>query len=149
MSHIQISELTWPEAPHQKIKCLLDDCYPLPPRDVFYKVQNTTSNHAQVWLAFNDDVLVGMIMLSLYSKGGHLENLSVSPASRSLGLGRKLVTALLQTRSTSFPSMISLTTRIPSFFKPFGFDACGELLDGSTAMVLLLPKNFTSSKFVL
>jgi hypothetical protein len=35
--------------------------------------------------------------------------------------------------------MVSLTTRIPEFFAPLGFQSCGQLADGSTAMLVLLP----------
>ena len=35
--------------------------------------------------------------------------------------------------------MVSLTTRIPRFFSTFGFQPCGQLADGSTAMLILLP----------
>jgi len=35
--------------------------------------------------------------------------------------------------------MVSLTTRIPRFFSLFGLQPCGQLADGSTAMLILLP----------
>jgi hypothetical protein len=38
------------------------------------------------------------------------------------------------------PAMVSLTTRIPQFSKPLGFQHCGQLADGSTAMMVLLPQ---------
>ena len=47
--------------------------------------------------------------------------------------------ALLQRVGQKGSSMVTLTTRIPSFFSPFGFQPCGHLADGSTAMLILLP----------
>lgn len=35
--------------------------------------------------------------------------------------------------------MLSLTTRIPDFFAPFGFQSYGQLADASTVMLLVLP----------
>jgi hypothetical protein len=37
------------------------------------------------------------------------------------------------------PAIVSLTTRIPGFFFPLGFQPCGQLVDGSIAMLILLP----------
>jgi len=59
------------------------------------------------------------------------------PASR--GIGQQLVLTLLQVAGQEGPAMVSLTTRIPSFFSSFGFQPCGQLADGSTAMLILLP----------
>ncbi len=36
------------------------------------------------------------------------------------------------------PSMVTITTRIPAFFSPFGFQSCGQLADGSKAMLIIL-----------
>jgi hypothetical protein len=35
--------------------------------------------------------------------------------------------------------MVSLTNPIPTFFSFLGFQPCGQLADGSTAMLILLP----------
>ena len=74
-----------------------------------------------------------------HSKGGHLENLAVAPSARGRGIGQQLVQALLQAVGREGSPMVSLTTRIPRFFSPFGFQPCGQLADGSTAMLILLP----------
>jgi len=79
------------------------------------------------------------VMLSPHSKGGHLDNLAVAPSARGRGIGQQLVQTLLQVVAEHGPAMVSLTTRIPRFFSPFGFQACGQLADGSTAMMILLP----------
>jgi len=34
--------------------------------------------------------------------------------------------------------MVGLTTRITRLFSPLGFQLCGQLADGSTAMLILL-----------
>ena len=81
----------------------------------------------------------GLVMLSPHSKGGHLDNLAVAPSARGRGIGQQLVQTLLQTVGHEGPAMVSLTTRIPNFFSPFGFQLCGHLTDGSTAMLILLP----------
>ena len=83
--------------------------------------------------------VLGLVMLSPHSKGGHLENLAVAPSARGRGIGQHLVQALLQAVGHDGPAMVSLTTRIPRFFSPFGFQPCGQLADGSTAMLILLP----------
>jgi hypothetical protein len=41
--------------------------------------------------------------------------------------------------------MVSLTTRIPQFFEPLGFKPCGQLDDGSTAMLVFLPQPVSPS----
>lgn len=90
-------------------------------------------------LASDADGMLGLVMLSPHSKGGHLENLAVAPSARGRGIGQQLVQALLQAVGHEGPAMVSLTTRIPRFFSPFGFQPCGQLADGSTAMLILLP----------
>ena len=76
-------------------------------------------------------------MLSPHSKGGHLENLAVLPSARGRGIGQKLVQALLEAFPHDGPAMVSLTTRIPLYFSPFGFQPCSQPADGSTAMLTL------------
>ena len=81
----------------------------------------------------------GLVMLRHHSNGGHLENLAVAPIARGRSIGQQLFHALLQAVGHDGPAMVSLTTRIPRFFSPFGFQPCGQLADGSTAMLILLP----------
>jgi len=134
-----VSEVTLELAPWQHLQPLLDACYPLPPRDVFKRVVAASHRRQRLWLARDGDHLLGLVVLSPHSKGGHLDNLAVAPSARGRGIGQQLVQTLLQVVGQHGPAMVSLTTRIPSFFAPFGFQPCGQLADGSTAMLILLP----------
>ncbi len=128
-------------APWQQLQTLLDACFPRPPRDVFQRVVAASHSRQRLWIAANEDgELLGMVMLSPHSKGGHLDNLAVAPKARGQGLGQALVQQLLSDATAAGPAMVSLSTRIPEFFAPLGFQCCGQLDDGSTAMVVLLPK---------
>ena len=126
-------------APWQQLQPLLDVCYPRPPRDVFGRVVAGSHRRQRLWLASDGNDLLGLVMLSPHSKGGHLDNLAVAPNARGQGIGQLLVQTLLQAVVQDGPAMVTLTTRIPAFFSPFGFQACGQLSDGSIAMTLLLP----------
>ncbi len=134
-----VAEVALELAPWQKLQPLLDACYPRPPRDVFERVVAASHSRQRLWLACDGDGLLGLVMLSPHSKGGHLDNLAVAPSARGRGIGQQLVQALLQAVGQEGPAMVSLTTRIPSFFAPFGFQPCGQLADGSTAMLIVLP----------
>ena len=139
MDTIFVAEVALELAPWQKLQPLLDSSYPRPPRDVFERVVAASHQRQRLWLASDADGVLGLVMLSPHSKGGHLENLAVTPSARSRGIGQQLVQALLQAVGHGGPAMVSLTTRIPCFFSPFGFQTCGQLADGSTAMLILLP----------
>ena len=138
MAAPSVSEVSLEQAPWQQLQPLLDTCYPLPPRDVFERVVAASHCRQRLWLASDGDGLLGLVMLSPHSKGGHLDNLAVAPSARGRGIGQQLMQALLQEVGQEGPAMVSLTTRIPSFFSPFGFQPCGQLADGSTAMLILL-----------
>jgi len=127
------------QAPWQQLQPLIDVCYPRPPRDVFGRVLAASHQRQRLWLFEEGKTVHGMVMLSPHSKGGHLENLAVVPAARGRGYGRLLVQTVLAHVGASGPGMVSLTTRIPSYFELFGFQPCGQLADGSTAMMTLLP----------
>ena len=134
-----VSEVDLVNAPWQRFQSLIDACFPRPPRDVFERVVAASHRSQRLWLASEGDDLLGLVMLSPHSKGGHLENLAVNPRARGKGIGLKLVTTLLHAVGHEGPGIVSLTTRIPSYFVPIGFQSCGKLVDGSTAMVILLP----------
>jgi len=134
-----VTEVSLDLAPWQQLQPLLDACYPRPPRDVFERMVAASHSRWRLWLASDADGVLGLVMLSPHSKGGHLENLAVAPSARGRGIGQQLVQALLQAAGHEGPAMVSLTTRIPRFFSPFGFQPCGQLADGSTAMLILLP----------
>jgi ribosomal protein S18 acetylase RimI-like enzyme len=134
-----VAEVVLELAPWQQLQPLLDVCYPRPPRDVFERVVAASHRRQRLWLARDGDRLLGLVMLSPHSKGGHLDNLAVAPSARSQGIGQQLVQTLLQAVGQDGPAMVTLTTRIPSFFAAFGFQSYGLLADGSTAMLILLP----------
>lgn len=139
MADLWVAEVALELAPWQQLQPLLEACYPRPPRDVFERVVAASHHRQRLWLARDGDGLLGLVMLSPHSKGGHLDNLAVAPSVRGRGIGLQLVQTLLRAVSQNGPAMVSLTTRIPSFFSPFGFQPCGQLADGSTAMLILLP----------
>ena len=126
-------------APWGQIHELLDACYEQPPRNVFDLVAASSHRQQQLWLATERNRIVGMIMLSPHSKGGHLENLAVDCSARGRGLAKLLVHELLSSVEQRGPSVVTLTTRIPDFFSTLGFRACGQLADGSIPMVIVLP----------
>lgn len=134
-----VAEVGLDQAPWQHLKPLLDACYPRPPRDVFERAVAASHRRQRLWLARDGESLLGLVMLSPHSKGGHLDNLAVAPSARRRGIAQQLVQALLQAVGQEGPAIVTLTTRIPSFFSPFGFQPCGQLADGSTAMLILLP----------
>jgi ribosomal protein S18 acetylase RimI-like enzyme len=134
----RISEVSLASAPWQELQQLLESCFPKPPSNVFPLLIAASHTSQRIWLAHDGGILAGIVMLSPYSKGGHLENLAVHPMMRKRGIGRLLVNTLLAQTAKDKPTMISLTTRIPRFFDELGFKACGQLGDGSTAMVSLL-----------
>ena len=136
-----IHELPLTRAPWQQLQQLLDQSFPLPPRDVFERVVQGSHRPQRLWIAISSDngCLQGIVMLSPHSKGGHLENLAVLPAARGFGIGKALVRQLLQDSAANESTFISLTTRIPPFFISLGFKEVGGLGDGSVAMVQCLP----------
>ena len=134
-----VAEVALELAPWEQLQPLLDACYRRPPRDVFERVVAASHRRQRLWQACDGDGVVGLVMLSPHSKGGHLDNLAVAPSARGRAIGQQLVQALLQTVGQEGPAMVTLTTRIPNFFSPFGFQPCGHLTDGSTAMLILLP----------
>ena len=134
-----IHELPLTKAPWQQLQQLLDQAFPLPPRDVFERVVQASHRSQRLWIATSrDGALQGLVMLSPHSKGGHLENLAVAPAARGQGVARALVERLLIDSAVDYPAMISLTTRIPDFFSALGFQVVGPMGDASVAMVQLL-----------
>ena len=136
-----ILELPLSNAPWQQLQQLLDQSFPLPPRDVFERVVQASHRPQRLWIATSPEggALQVVVMLSPHSKGGHLNNLAVVPAARGQGVGRALVQRLLADSAVDGPAMISLTTRIPAFFSALGFQVVGPLGDASIAMVQLLP----------
>jgi N-acetylglutamate synthase-like GNAT family acetyltransferase len=136
-----IHELPLTKAPWQQIQQLLDQSFPLPPRDVFELVVQASHQPQRLWIttAPKGGAVLGLVMLSPHSKGGHLDNLAVAPSARGQGVGRALVQRLLADSAVDGPAMISLTTRIPTFFSALGFQVVGPLGDAAIAMVQLLP----------
>ncbi len=149
MPNCSVEEVALELAPWQTLKPLLDASYPRPPRDVFERVVSASHRRQRLWLASDGNGLLGLVMLSPHSKGGHLENLAVEPSARGQGIGQQLVQALIHAVNHEGPAMVSLTTRIPRFFSPFGFRPSGQLCDGSTAMLILLPGPAVPEPFAL
>ena len=139
MATSSVSEVALEPDPWQQLQPLLDASYPRTPRDVCERVVAASHRRQRLWHASDTYGLLGLVILSPHSKGGHLENLAVGPSARSRGIVQQLVQALLQAVGHEGTAMVSLPTRIPRFFSPFGFQPCGKLADGSTAMLILLP----------
>ena len=139
-----IHELPLTKAPWQQLQQLLDQSFPLTPRDVFEGVVQASHRSQRLWIATSPEggALHGLVMLSPHSKGGHLDNLAVMPAARGQGVARALVERLLTDSAVDYPAMISLTTRIPDFFSALGFQVVGPMDDASIAMVQLLKPAF-------
>ena len=135
---LSIVETSLDLAQWNQISSLLSLCFPKPPADVFERVVALSHRRQRLWIATEGETLLGIVMLSPHSKGGHLENLSVAPSARSAGLGSSLVQRLLDTLVSENMPMITLTTRIPDFFESFGFRSLKVLDDGSTAMIHFL-----------
>ena len=135
-----IHELSLSNAPWQQLQQLLDQAFPLPPHDVFERVLQASHRSKRLWIATSPEggALLGLVMLSPHSKGGHLDNLAVAPGARGQGVGTALVQRLLADSVVDCPAMISLTTRIPDFFSALGFQVVGPLSDASIAMVQML-----------
>jgi len=125
-------QITWLQLKH-----LHDDCYPLPPRNQSERVVATIQSRKRVWLASVNSCLLGLVMLSPRSKGGHHDNPAIAPAARCRGIGKQLVRTLLEAVAYEGPAMVALTTRIPSFFTSIGFKPLCKLSDGSTPMLIL------------
>jgi ribosomal protein S18 acetylase RimI-like enzyme len=70
-----------------------------------------------------------MVMLCPHSKGGHIDNLALDPEARGQGVAHALVQLLLADTAATGPAVVSLSTLIPQFFKPLGFQPCGKLTD--------------------
>ena len=126
-------------APWREIHGLLNECYPKPPRDVFEKVISLSHKSVRIWVALtSNNNVVGVIMLSPHGKGGHIENVSVSNEIRNQGVGRMLMTRVIDEVSRDGTALVTLTTRKTRFFENFGFKAIASLGDGSTAMSLVI-----------
>ena len=74
-------------------------------------------------VARGDGRLEGSVGIEVYGTVGLLRSLAVRPESRSTGLGRALVEALLgQARSRGLREMYLLTTTADAYFPRFGFE---------------------------
>lgn len=119
---------------YPRLHQLLDRCYPKPPRDVFYRLVEQYRPGFPAWLALNaEGDLIGFVHLAPNSKGGTLETLAVDPDYRGLGIAQALVRSLLD----ATPGLITLTTRIPDFFRCQRFEIVRTLPDDSVFMILI------------
>lgn len=110
---------------------MLERCYPRPPRDVFDRMCALYRPGDPLYTLEHNDAIVGTVYCARHSKGGHLESLAIDPDYRGLGLGERLVATLIADN----PGIISLTTRIASFFERVGFRAVADLPDGARYMI--------------
>ena len=118
----------------EKLEKLLDICFPLPPRNVFYLTLQNYKNGDPVYYAIdNEGDIIGFVYCSKNSKGGVLENIAVHPNFRNKGLGARLVDIFLNENK----GVITLTTRIPEFFRKKGFIDVEVLPDKSIFMYML------------
>ncbi|MBK1633375.1 hypothetical protein CKO31_21990 [Thiohalocapsa halophila] len=117
------------------IKRLLERCYPKPPRDVFQRMLSRYRPGDPLYTLEHQGNTVGMVYCARHSKGGHLENLAVDPAYRGKGLADQLVNALIKDN----PGVITLTTRIPTYFIRLGFKPIQTLPDQSSLMIKTTP----------
>lgn len=136
MTEVIESDITC--VPWSDVSILVNEAFPRPPRDVFYKIIRGLTQQRRIWTAKVDNQLVGMIMLIPNSKGGHIENIVVSKAHRGKGLGKQLVERLISDISMDSPQFISLTTRVPRFFESCGFKIVENFTDGSRVMIKLI-----------
>ena len=124
------------KSPWNEIQVLLQTCFPKPPCDVFERTLHLTHQNLRVWTARDKtNSVIGTIMLSPHSKGGHLENLAVRPDFQGYGVGKLLIDRLISDVAHDQQAIISLTTRIPEYFEKAGFKNCETLPDGSNFMV--------------
>ena len=116
---------------------LLDICYPNPPQDVFYRLVAQYRPGFPAWIArAQTGDIAGFVHLAPNSKGGTLETLAVSPEHRGRGIAHSLVLRLVQATD----GVVSLTTRIPDFFKAMNFENVMKLEDGSIFMIRVKDK---------
>jgi len=70
----------------------------------------------------NDGLVIGCGALHLYGKHlAEIRSIAVTPKSKGLGAGRKLVEALLDEAERHHVTCVCLFTRIPEFFGHLGF----------------------------
>jgi hypothetical protein len=69
---VVIHKLPLTKAPWQQLHELLDQSFPLPPRDVFERVVQASHRPQRLWIATDPGggALHGLVMLSPHSKGG-------------------------------------------------------------------------------
>jgi len=128
--------LTFSSEELQQIHDLLDQCYPRPPKDVFYRFVAQYKGDVKNYVIITQGLIAGLVQLAPNSKGGTLETLGVHPDHQGQGFAERLVQTLLD----SSHGVIQLTTRIPSFFERFGFESIMQLVDESWYMVYVTPE---------
>ena len=89
------------------------------------------------WLEFANENLIGCAGLEVHGKDGLLRSVAVTEKHRSVGLGQKLIQAILeQAKANRLASISLLTETAQDYFPRFGFqistrDALPESLSAS------------------
>ena len=95
----------------REVENLIQECYPLPPRDVSNKTLDLFLQNPKIYTLYLQLVPIGFAMLMPYSKGGHLEALSVSPQHRRCSYASKIISFIISDARSNNLSQITLTTK--------------------------------------
>ena len=112
------------------IKLLIDDCYPLPPRNVFDMFIRDYREDYYSWI-YTDNGVKGFCFLVPKGFGGRLEYVTVCPHYWGKGIGSRLVSTVIN----EIKGRILLETRIFGFYEKFGFMEVRQKSDGKRIMV--------------
>ncbi len=120
-----------------ELKEIFDDCFPLPPRDVFNKAVNLALTPPRIWVAKQDHTTVGCCMFIPHSKGGHIENLAVLSTYQGNRIGSCLVNSILHSLPPDQHYVITATSRAALFYESLGFSQYSTLDDGSSIFIMM------------
>jgi amino-acid N-acetyltransferase len=86
-------------------------------------VDGLREHAAAVVVARQGGRVVGSAALEIYSDGGLLRSVAVSPGLQRAGIGRQLIERAIQTaRTADIPAIYLLTTTAAGYFLRFGFE---------------------------
>jgi hypothetical protein len=116
-----------------QLQPLLDAWYPRPLVDVFPWVVAPSHRRYRSWLATEGDGLLGLVMLSVHIEGDHLGNPALAPALEGGASANSWCRLCCNRFATRIRPWCASPLGSPCCFQP-----CGQLADGSTAMLILL-----------